>query len=174
MKTWNQKPLLTIWIVKRTTVTEWLHLKPVQPSGGAILSLHPWFGKPGPKTISHSPFITFPSPRPILLRFLWLQPRTLVVLTVRLDLSWSKAKVKLRFRMTKILTWFESKKGANLCSVSLEPRNWLMVSNIPFGSYQPEWTDYLKTYSSIFGWNFRKVTLPFTFHPEFPKFSVKW
>ena len=32
-----------------------------------------------------------------------------------------------------------------------------MVSNIPFGSYQPEWMDYLKTYSSIFGWNFRKV-----------------
>ena len=30
-----------------------------------------------------------------------------------------------------------------------------MVSNIPFGSYQPEWTDYLKTYSLIFGWNFR-------------------
>ena len=27
-----------------------------------------------------------------------------------------------------------------------------MVSNIPFGSYQPEWKDYLKTYSSIFGW----------------------
>ena len=53
-------------------------------------------------------------------------------------------------------------------------RNWLMVSNIPFGSYQPEWKDYLKTYSSIFGWNFRKVTLPFSFHPEFPKFSVKW
>ena len=26
-----------------------------------------------------------------------------------------------------------------------------MVSNIPFGSYKPEWTDYLKTYSSIFG-----------------------
>ena len=49
-----------------------------------------------------------------------------------------------------------------------------MVSNVTFGSYQPEWTDYLKTYSSIFGWNFRKVTLPFTFHPEFPKFSVKW
>ena len=69
---------------------------------------------------------------------------------------------------------FESKKGANLCSVSLEPRNWLMVSNIPFGSYQPEWKDYLKTYSSIFGWNFRKVTLPFTFHPEIPKFSVRW
>ena len=34
-----------------------------------------------------------------------------------------------------------------------------MVSNIPFGSYQPEWEDYVKTYSSIFDWNFRKVTL---------------
>ena len=32
--------------------------------------------------------------------------------------------------------------------------------NIPFGSYQPEWTNFLKThiYPSIFGWNFRKVT----------------
>ena len=27
---------------------------------------------------------------------------------------------------------------------------------------------------SIFGWNFRKVTLPFTFHLEFPKFCLKW
>ena len=59
MKTWKQNPWLTMWIVKRTTVTEWLHLKPVQPSGGAIFSLHPSFGKPGPKTISHPPFITF-------------------------------------------------------------------------------------------------------------------
>ena len=51
-----------------------------------------------------------------------------------------------------------------------------MVSNIPFGSYHPKWTGYLTTYSSIFGWNFRKVwkvTLPFTFYPKFPKFSVK-
>ena len=46
-----------------------------------------------------------------------------------------------------------------------------MVSNILFGSYQLEWTDYLKTYSSIVGWNFQKVT--FTFHPEFPTFSDK-
>ena len=37
------------------------------------------------------------------LRFLWLQPRTVVVLTVRLVLSWSKTKVKLRFLMTKIV-----------------------------------------------------------------------
>ena len=29
-------------------------------------------------------------------------------------------------------------------------------------------------HSSIFGWNFRKVTLPFTFQLEFPKYSVKW
>ena len=34
-----------------------------------------------------------------------------------------------------------------------------MVSNIPFGSHQPEWKAYLKTYSSIFGWNFRKIDL---------------
>ena len=40
-----------------------------------------------------------------------------------------------------------------------------MVSNIPFGSYQPEWKDYLKTYCSIFGWKFRKVTLPFYLPP---------
>ena len=64
------------------------------------------------------------------------------------------------------------KKGAYLCSVSLEPRRNRMVSNIPFGSYQLEWKDYLKTYSSIFGWNLRKVAPPFTFHPEFPKFSA--
>ena len=49
-----------------------------------------------------------------------------------------------------------------------------MVSNIPFGSYQVEWMDHLKTYSSIVGWNFQKVTLPFTFHPEFLKFPDKW
>ena len=49
-----------------------------------------------------------------------------------------------------------------------------MVSNIPFASYQPEWKDYLKTHSSILGWNFWKVTLSFTLHPEIPKFSVKW
>ena len=49
----------------------------------------------------------------------------------------------------------------------------MVNGNIPFGLYQPEWTDYLKMYSSIFGWNFRKVTLPFTFHLEFPKFAVK-
>ena len=41
---------------------------------------------------------------------------------------------------------FEFKKRANLCSVSLEPRrNRLMVSNIPFGSYQPEWTTSKRT-----------------------------
>ena len=53
-----------------------------------------------------------------------------------------------------------------------------MVSNIAFGWYQPEWKDCLK----IFIWNtsinwclyFRKVTLPFIFHPEFRKFSIKW
>ena len=54
-----------------------------------------------------------------------------------------------------------------LCSVSLEPRNWLMVSNIPFGS---EWKDYLKRHSSIFGWNFRKVTLPFASIRNFRNF----
>ena len=41
----------------------------------------------------------------------------------------------------------ESKKRANLCSVSLEPRN----------SYQPELKDFLKTYSSVSGWNFRNL-----------------
>ena len=52
---------------------------------------------------------------------------------------------------TSVTVWIQ--KRANLCSASLEPRNWLMVSNIPFGLYEPEWTDYLKTFSSIFGWN---------------------
>ena len=33
-----------------------------------------------------------------------------------------------------------------------------------------EWTDYLKTYTSIFCWNFPRVILPFTFHPEFLNF----
>ena len=56
-----------------------------------------------------------------------------------------------RRNATSVTVWIQ--KRANLCSVSLEPRNWLMVSNIPFGLYEPEWTDYLKTYSSIFGWN---------------------
>ena len=77
---------------------------------------------------------------------------------------------------TSLTVWIQ-KKGEFVqreSGTEKEPRNWLMVSNIPFGLYEPEWTDYLKTYSSIFGWNFRKVTLPFTLHPEFPKFSVKW
>ena len=58
---------------------------------------------------------------------------------------------------------FQSKNGANLYSESGTEKE----------PYQPEWKDYLKTYSSIFGWNFRKVALRFTFHPEFPRFSVK-
>ena len=36
--------------------------------------------------------------------------------------------------------------------------------------FKPEWTDYLKTYSSIFGWNFRKVTSPGISYI----FSLKW
>ena len=40
-----------------------------------------------PKTILQKAKAIFPRSRPILFRFLWLQPRTLVVLTVRLDLS---------------------------------------------------------------------------------------
>ena len=40
-----------------------------------------------PKTILQKAKLVFPRSRPILFRFLWLQPRTLVVLTVRLDLS---------------------------------------------------------------------------------------
>ena len=45
-----------------------------------------------PKTILQKAKAIFPRSRPILFRFLWLQPRTLVVLTVRLDLSWSKTR----------------------------------------------------------------------------------
>ena len=76
---------------------------------------------------------------------------------------------------TSVSVWIQKRaKFYRESGTEKEPRNWLIVNNIPFGSYQPEWKDYLKTYSSIFGWNFRKVNLPFTFHPEFPKFSVKW
>ena len=47
---------------------------------------------------------------------------------------------------TSVTVWIP-KKGEFVSRVSgteKELRNWLMVSNIPFGSYQPEWTDYLK------------------------------
>ena len=69
-----------------------------------------------------------------------------------------------RRNATSVTVWIQ-KKGEFVSRESgteKELRNWLMVSNIPFGSYQPEWKDYLKTYSSIFGWKFRKVNLPFT------------
>ena len=81
-----------------------------------------------------------------------------------------------RRNATSVTVWIQKKDDfvSRESGTNKELRNWLMVSNILFGSYQPEWTDYLKTYSSIFGWNFRKVTLPFTSHPEFLKFSVKW
>ena len=49
---------------------------------------------------------------------------------------------------------FESKKRANLCRVSLEPRR--ACGN--------------ERNTSIFDWNFRKVTLPFTFHRNFRNF----
>ena len=55
-----------------------------------------------------------------------------------------------RGNTTSVTGWIQ-KKGELVLRESgteKEPRNWLMVSNIPFGSYQPEWTDYLKTYSS--------------------------
>ena len=77
-----------------------------------------------------------------------------------------------RRNATSVTVWIQ-KRGEFVqreSGTKTEPRNLKMVSNIPFVSYQPEWKDYLKTYSSIFDWNFRKVTLPFTFHPEFPKF----
>ena len=81
-----------------------------------------------------------------------------------------------RRNTTSVMVWIQKKGEFELreSGTEKEPRNWLMVSNIPFGSYQPEWKDYFKTLSSIFGRNFRKVTLPFTFHPELTKFSVKW
>ena len=82
-----------------------------------------------------------------------------------------------RRNTTSVTVWIQKKSEFVLCESGTEKelRTWLMLSNIPFGSYQPEWKDYLKTYSSIFGWNWRlEVTLPCTFHPEFPKFSVKW
>ena len=63
-----------------------------------------------------------------------------------------------RRNATSVTVWIQ-KKGEFVSRESgteKELRNWLMVSNIPFGSYQPEWKDYLKMYSSIFSWNFRK------------------
>ena len=65
---------------------------------------------------------------------------------------------------TSVTFWIQ--KRANLCSVSLEPwRNREIgkcKQHIPF---KPEWTDYLKTYSSIFEkWP----------HQEFLIFSLKW
>ena len=44
---------------------------------------------------------------------------------------------------TSIMVWIQ-KKGEFVSRESgteKEVRNWLMVSNIPFGSYQPEWKD---------------------------------
>ena len=45
-----------------------------------------------------------------------------------------------------------------------EKSGWGVESNIPFGSCQPEWTDYLKTYSSIFGW---KISEKWPYHVPF-------
>ena len=55
-----------------------------------------------------------------------------------------------RGNTTSVTGWIQKKGEIVLCESGIEKevRNWLMVSNIPFGSYQPEWTDYLKTYSS--------------------------
>ena len=53
---------------------------------------------------------------------------------------------------TSVSVWIQKRaKFYRESGTEKEPRNWLMVNNIPFGSYQPEWKDYLKTYSSIFG-----------------------
>ena len=65
-----------------------------------------------PKTILQKVKTIFPCSGPILFRFLWLKPRTLVVLTVRRDLKWSKTKAKQRFLMTflhKIVRFFRCK-----------------------------------------------------------------
>ena len=70
---------------------------------------------------------------------------------------------------------FESKKG-RICEA------WVWkgegTEKLVNGKHQTEWKDCLK----VFIWNtsinwclyFRKVTLPFIFHPEFRKFSIKW
>ena len=67
-----------------------------------------------------------------------------------------------RRNTTSVTVWIQKKGEFVLCEsgTDQELRNWLMVSNIPFGSYQPEWKDYLKTYSSIFGWNWRLEVTP--------------
>ena len=52
-----------------------------------------------------------------------------------------------RRNATSVTVWIQ-KKGEFVSRESgteKKLRNWLMVSNIPFGSYQPKWKDYLKT-----------------------------
>ena len=75
---------------------------------------------------------------------------------------------------TSVTIWIQKRGKFVLAWVWNQEIIGKLVSNILFGSYQPEWMEYFKTYSLIFFWNFLKVTLPFTFHPEFPKFSVMW
>ena len=75
---------------------------------------------------------------------------------------------------TSVTVWIQKRgRGENLSSVSLEPRR-----NREFGKWYTKFrlvcTNRNERTTSIFGCNFRKVTLPFTFHPEFLKFSVKW
>ena len=53
-----------------------------------------------------------------------------------------------RRNATSVTVWIQ-KMGEFVSRESgtkTEPRNWLMVSSIPFGLYQPEWTDYHKTW----------------------------
>ena len=71
---------------------------------------------------------------------------------------------------------FESQKGENLCGMSLGPgRNWEIgkwwaTFQLVRTNWNKQTTSKHTLYSSIFSWNFWKVT----FHPKFLKFSVKW
>ena len=79
-----------------------------------------------------------------------------------------------RRNATSVTVWIQ--KRANLCSASLKPRNWLMVRNIPFGSYQPEWKDYLKIFRLEFPKSDLTIYLPsgiFCQMVSTPKFHYK-
>ena len=48
-----------------------------------------------------------------------------------------------RRNATSVTGWIQKKGEFVSCEsgTKKELRNWLMVSNIPFGPYQPEWND---------------------------------
>jgi len=53
-------------------------------------------------------------------------------------------------------------------------KNGQMVRQFSVDSFQPAKEEYLRRKSKISGWNFRKVTIPFTFQTEFSEIFAKW